>query len=334
MIETLVEHLRNRRIVTLAGAGVSTESGIPDYRGPGSVGRTRKPMTYQEFVGREAARVRYWARSAVGWPRMAAARPNPAHHALARLEEAGLARGIITQNVDGLHHAAGSRRVVELHGALARVICLDCGHASSREDVQRRILQENSEWAERLGLSETALATDLETAAETARATEGSRVASAGREHSEPAGPSPSRTSTKADAVESAPDGDAELPAEAIESFRVPVCEACGGVLKPDVVFFGENVPRERVDEAWRLYAEGDVLLVVGSSLTVYSGRRFIDRAQEDGVPITVVNLGPTRADKVAAVKVDGRLGEVLPGVVDALLGSFDGPARGPMGQP
>lgn len=283
MSEKLVDLLRGRRIVALAGAGCSTESGIPDYRGPGSAGRVRAPMTYQEFVRGPDARARYWARSAVGWPRMAAALPNPAHFALARLEEGGVARGVITQNVDGLHHAAGSRRVVELHGSLARVVCMECGQTFDREAVQRRILEENAAWADRLGLLAVRVG-----AGET---------------------------------IESAPDGDAELPAEAVESFRVPECEACGGVLKPDVIFFGENVPRERVDEAWRLYAEADVLLVVGSSLTVYSGRRFVYRAQEDGVPVAIVNLGPTRADEVAAVKVEGRLGEVLPEVVDALVG-------------
>src|SRR5690606_15010355 len=270
--------LRGRRIVVLAGAGCSTESGIPDYRGPTAPQPPRKPMTYQEVVGSDAARVRYWARSAVGWRRMATARPNPAHYALARLEEGGVVRGIITQNVDGLHHAAGSRRVVELHGALARVRCLACGWRQPRAEFQERLVELNEAWAERL-----------------ARLAENRDVASA-------------------------PDGDAEIPDHALEGFRVPACEACGGVMKPDVVFFGENVPRERVDEAWRLFEEGDVLLVVGSSLTVYSGRRFVYRARETGVPIAVVNLGPTRADEMAAAKVEGRVGEVLPAVAEALL--------------
>jgi NAD-dependent SIR2 family protein deacetylase len=274
----LVDLLRGRRVVVLAGAGCSTESGIPDYRGPQSAGRVRKPMTYQEFVGSDAARVRYWARSAVGWRRIAEARPNPAHHALARLEEGGVVAGIITQNVDGLHHAAGSRRVVELHGSLSRVRCLGCQATLSRGEYQQRLEALNTDWSARLA-----------------------RAAASG-------------------ALEVKPDGDAELPAWALEGFRVPACEPCGGIVKPDVVFFGENVPRERVDEAWRLFEEGDVLLVVGSSLTVYSGRRFVLRAQQDGVPVAIINIGPTRMDDAAAVKVEGRVGEVLPVVAEALL--------------
>ena len=266
----LLDLMRGRPAVVLAGAGCSTESGIPDYRGPGS--RPRTPIQYGEFVRSEAARVRYWARSAVGWTRFSAARPNAAHRALAELEEAGAVRGVITQNVDGLHHAAGSRRVVELHGSLAAVRCLGCGEGGARDDFQRRLLALNAEWAARLGGE-----------------------------------------------AEPAPDGDAELPAWAVESFRVPACERCGGVVKPDVVFFGENVPAATVEEAWRLFEEGGVLLVAGSSLHVYSGRRFVYRAQKDGVPIAVVNLGPTRADEMAAVKVEGRLGQVLPQLADAL---------------
>jgi NAD-dependent deacetylase sirtuin 4 len=269
-LEPLLDLLRGRRAVVLAGAGCSTESGIPDYRGPNAT--PRKPIQYQEFVRSEAARVRYWARSAVGWPRFSAARPNTGHYALAELEEAGAVRGIITQNVDGLHHAAGSRRVVELHGSLAAVRCLSCGEWSRRNDWQNRLLAMNDDWSQRLRGE-----------------------------------------------VEQAPDGDAELPTWAMEEFRVPACEGCGGVIKPDVVFFGENVPAERVEDAWRLFAEGDVLLVVGSSLTVYSGRRFIYRAQQDGIPIAIVNIGPTRADEMAAVKVEGPLGAVLPQLADAL---------------
>jgi NAD+-dependent protein deacetylase sirtuin 4 len=277
-LDALLDLLRDRRVVVLAGAGCSTESGIPDYRGPEGSLRVRKPMQYQEFTRSEAARVRYWARSTIGWPRLAAARPNAAHHALARLERDGAAGGVITQNVDGLHQAAGSRRVVELHGSLAAVRCLECGRDERRDRFQERLRVLNARWEARLH----------------------------GRA---PAG-----------AVRSAPDGDVELPSWALESFRVPGCEACGGVVKPDVVFFGENVPRERVEEAWRLFAEADVLLVVGSSLTVYSGRRFIYRAQEEGVPIAIVNIGPTRADEVAAVKVEGALGRVLPALAEALL--------------
>jgi NAD-dependent deacetylase sirtuin 4 len=269
-LEPLLDLLRGRRAVVLAGAGCSTESGIPDYRGPDS--KPRAPIQYGEFVRSEAARTRYWARSAVGWTRVSAARPNPGHFALAELEAAGAVRGIITQNVDGLHHAAGSRRVVELHGSLASVRCLQCGDVSPRGAFQERLLAGNAEWADRLRGE-----------------------------------------------VEQAPDGDAELPAWAMEAFRVPACEACGGVIKPDVVFFGENVPKEWVEDAWRLFAEGDVLLVAGSSLTVYSGRRFIYRAQQDGVPIGIINIGPTRADEMAAAKVEGPLGRILPRLAEAL---------------
>jgi NAD-dependent deacetylase sirtuin 4 len=271
-LEPLLELLRGRRAVVLAGAGCSTESGIPDYRGPDA--KPRAPIQYGEFVRSDAARVRYWARSAVGWPRFSAARPNAGHHALAELEVAGAVQGIITQNVDGLHHAAGSRRVVELHGSLAAVRCLGCGGVSPRGTFQERLLAGNAEWAERL-----------------------------------------------TGAVEQAPDGDAELPRWAMEAFRVPACETCGGVIKPDVVFFGENVPAERVEDAWRLFAEADVLLVAGSSLTVYSGRRFIYRAQQDGVPIGIINIGPTRADEMAAAKVEGPLGRILLRLAEALRG-------------
>ncbi|HET7228736.1 MAG TPA: NAD-dependent protein deacetylase [Longimicrobium sp.] len=269
-LDALVGLLRGRRTVVLAGAGCSTESGIPDYRGPEASQRPRTPIQYQEFVRGEAARVRYWARATAGWPRIALARPNAGHHALAALERAGVVAGIITQNVDGLHHAAGSRRVVELHGSLASVRCMACGAAVPRDDFQALLL---------------ALNPDLAAFAE----------------------------------VRAAPDGDADLAADALERFTVPDCAVCGGVMKPDVVFFGENVPRELVDEAWSLFGEGEVLLVAGSSLTVYSGRRFVYRAREQGVPVAVVNLGPTRADDVAAAKVEGRLGHVLPHLARAL---------------
>jgi NAD-dependent deacetylase sirtuin 4 len=274
-LRPMVDLLRGRRVVVLAGAGCSTESGIPDYRGPEGSLRTRSPMQYQDFVRSEGSRARYWARSAVGWTRFSAARPNAAHNALAALEDAGVVRGIITQNVDGLHHAAGSRRVVELHGTLGAVRCLECGDVMARHEYQRTLLDLNAGWAARLS----------------------------------------------ADAVETAPDGDAELPDAALDRFRVAPCVACGGVIKPDVVFFGENVPRERVDDAWSLFAEGDVLLVAGSSLHVYSGRRFIYRAREVGVPIAIINLGPTRADEMAAVKLEARLGDALPQLAEALAG-------------
>ena len=278
-IEALAALLRARRVVVLGGAGCSTESGIPDYRGPEGSLRARRPIQYQEFLRSEATRARYWARSAVGWPRMAGARPNAAHAALARLEEAGLVRGLITQNVDGLHQAAGSARVLELHGSLARVRCLACAALVDRDDFQGWLRVANPEWSARV-------------------------LAPSGGVDGEVA-----------------PDGDAEVEPGALDRFRVPPCPVCGGMLKPDVVFFGENVPRERLSEAWHLFDQGDVLLVVGSSLTVYSGRRFVLKAQERAVPVGIVNLGPTRGDDVAAAKVDGRLGLVLPRLTEALLG-------------
>lgn len=274
---TLLDLLRGRTIVVLAGAGCSTESGIPDYRGPDGSLRKRAPIQFGEFVRRPEARARYWARSAVGWPRFSATRPNPAHRALAALEAAGIVRGVITQNVDGLHQAGGSRRVVELHGSLAFVRCLDCGRRVPRDAFQRRLVAANHRWTERL------------------------------------------RRDLGNDAVESAPDGDAELPEAAVAEFRVPGCAGCGGVMKPDVVLFGETVPRDTVDAAWRLFDEADALLVAGSSLAVFSGRRFAYRARDRGVPIAVVNLGPTRADAFAAARVEGRLGTVLPRVAREL---------------
>ena len=267
--DDLVRLLDGRRTVVLTGAGCSTESGIPDYRGPETRRRARNPVQYRAFIDDAEARVRYWSRSAVGWPRFSKARPNPGHHALARLEQAGAVSGLITQNVDRLHHAAGSRRVVELHGALADVQCLDCRTRECRHVLQRRIEALN------------------------------------------PDGVTP--------AAELAPDGDAEL-ARSDTAFRIPTCAWCGGVLKPDVVFFGESVPRDRVDAAFALMDEAEALLVVGSSLAIFSGYRFVLRAERVGVPVAIVNLGPTRGDAKARVRVDARSGEVLPRLADALV--------------
>jgi NAD-dependent SIR2 family protein deacetylase len=220
------------------------------------------------------ARQRYWARSMLGWPRFSAAAPNEGHRAFAALEQRGLLQGVITQNVDRLHHAAGSRRVVELHGALAEVVCLGCGRLEARASLQARLTLLNPRW--------------------------------------------------ESDA-ELAPDGDAEL-AE-VDGFRVADCLACGGVLKPRVVFFGENVPRPVVDGAFALLEEGDALLVVGTSLTVYSGFRFVRRAAERGVPVVILNLGPTRGDGLATVSIDAPVGTALPTLVAALVPSAGGPA-------
>jgi NAD-dependent deacetylase sirtuin 4 len=274
--DALLSLLEGRSVAVLAGAGCSTESGIPDYRGPNGSLRRRQPMQYKEFTGSPEGRARYWSRSVVGWPTFASAAPNAAHRALAELERHGLVTGLITQNVDGLHHAAGSRAVVELHGSLARVRCLACDRLVSRADVQRQLVSLNREWLGALG-----------------------------RRSGSP--------------VRSAPDGDAELSPEAAAGFRVPECASCGGLLKPDVVFFGESVPKARVDAAWDQLARADVLLVVGSSLSVYSGRRFLYRARETGVPIAIVNVGPTRGDALARVKVEERLGTALPRVLARL---------------
>lgn len=283
-LDELAGLLAGRPFVALVGAGCSTESGIPDYRGPGSERTPVRPIMYQEFVRSAGTRARYWARSAVGWQRVAGARPNPAHRALADLEASGAMPGVITQNVDSLHARAGSRRVVELHGSLSEVRCLDCGTRESRALMQKRLLEMNPAWAEHVR-----------------RSGGGPRA-----DHEMPA----------------TPDGDAAVPDELTHGFEVPGCRACGGVLKPDVVFFGENVPAHVVEAAWDLYAEADAVLVVGSSLTVYSGRRFVERAARDGRPVAVVNLGPTRADERAAVRVEGRVGEVLPRLAGMLTAS------------
>ncbi len=272
MIDPLLELMRDRRTVVLAGAGCSTESGIPDYRGPEGRLKARRPVQYGEFVRSETNRRRYWARSTIGWRRVHDARPNPAHGAIAALETAGLVGGVITQNVDGLHHAAGSRNVIELHGSLAHVVCLACGDRTTRSHMQGRLEAENRGWVAGVDVR-----------------------------------------------PESAPDGDAELEPDRYEGFVVPGCARCDGVLKPDVVFFGENVPKKRVADCWSLIEDAEVLLVAGSSLTVYSGRRFVYGAAERSLPIGVVNLGPTRGDRYAAAKVAGKLGEVMPRLAEAL---------------
>ncbi len=265
----LVRLLRGRRIVVLTGAGCSTESGIPDYRGPGTLARARNPIQHMEFLSRPEVRARYWARSLIGWPRFSVARPNTAHHALAAMERDGHALGLITQNVDRLHHAAGSMRIIELHGALAEVRCLSCGEREPRAELQERLLALNPGFVEHQ--------------------------------------------------VELRPDGDAELPVEAVRSFRVAGCTRCGGAMKPDVVFFGDNVPRPTVDAAFSMLEEGDALLVVGSSLAVFSGYRFVLRAAERHMPIGMINIGESRGDELADVRVEARAGEVLPQLVEAL---------------
>ncbi|HUJ26291.1 MAG TPA: NAD-dependent protein deacetylase, partial [Myxococcales bacterium] len=247
----------------------STESGIPDYRGPLSRARPRNPVQIQEFVRSPDARRRFWARSTVGWARFRDAQPNGGHRALAALEAAGFVRSVITQNVDRLHARAGSGAVIELHGALHRTRCLGCGDRASRDDLQARILASNRGFA-----------------------AHGARLA---------------------------PDGDVDLPDEVVARFEVPACAACGGVLRPDVVMFGEAVPRDRVERAFAEVDAAGALLVVGSSLAVFSGYRFVLRAHERGLPIAIVNLGETRADGLATLRVEGRAGEVLTSVARAL---------------
>jgi NAD-dependent SIR2 family protein deacetylase len=255
--------------LVLTGAGCSTESGIPDYRGHTASRRSRSPLQYGEFVGSAAARQRYWARSTLGWPALSRAQPNPAHHAIAELERRGLLTTLITQNVDRLHHKAGSRAVIELHGALSDVKCLSCGCIEQRSTLQSRLLEENPGWL--------------------------------------------------ASAAVLAPDGDAELPPEVTRAFRVIGCEQCGGTLKPNVVFFGENVARPIVERAYAEVEAAGALLVVGSSLTVFSGFRFVKRAFEQARPVVIVNIGASRGDALAKVRVEARAGEFLPVLVAAL---------------
>ena len=264
----LVDLLSARRFVALTGAGCSTESGIPDYRGEGRTG-PRNPIQHDAFMKKADVRQRYWARATLGWERFSGAEPNAAHRALAVLEEAGPLAGVITQNVDRLHQRAGSRRVVELHGALAEVACLRCGGGEPRHELQARLLAANPGWLE--------AATDIQ------------------------------------------PDGDADLDAERVARFQVVTCRLCDGDLKPDVVFFGGAVSERTLTAAWDLFAQAEVLLVVGSSLTVYSGFRFVRRAQEQAVPIALVNVGPTRADDIATVKLSAPVGTLLPRLLAAL---------------
>ncbi|MFF5079049.1 NAD-dependent protein deacetylase [Actinoplanes sp. NPDC000266] len=250
-------------VVVLSGAGLSTDSGIPDYRGPSGSARRSTPMTYQTFTRDPIARRRYWARSHLGWRTIGEARPNDGHRAVARLQEAGAVQGVITQNVDGLHQAGGARDVVELHGNLARIVCLDCGDLTPRSHMAARLDEANP------------------------------------------------RFEGVATAINA--DGDVELDDAELDGFAVVDCTACGGMLKPDVVYFGETVPPERVSRSFGLVAAARTLLVLGSSLTVMSGRRFVLRAVKDGIRVAIVNRGVTRGEPYAGVVVDAPLGIVLP---------------------
>ncbi|MFJ7214869.1 NAD-dependent protein deacetylase [Amycolatopsis sp. NPDC098790] len=261
-LDELADVVARREVAVLSGAGLSTESGIPDYRGESGSLRKHTPMTYDEFVTSADGRQRYWARSHLGWRTIARADPNDGHRAVAALRDGGYLGGVITQNVDGLHQAAGTADAIELHGSLDRVICLDCRRTSPRAELDRRLRAANPDFG--------GAATRIN------------------------------------------PDGDVELPEDVVRRFTPVPCVACGGVLKPDVVFFGENVPRPRVEQCYRLVDEAGALLVLGSSLTVMSGLRFVRHAAAAGKPVVIVNRGETRGDRHASLRVDLPLGQAL----------------------
>ncbi|MDI9952313.1 NAD-dependent protein deacetylase [Rhodococcus sp. IEGM 1305] len=269
MFARLIDVLGGRRLCVITGAGISTDSGIPDYRGPDSP--PRNPMTYQQFTGDPDFRRHYWARNHLGWRHMDAARPNTGHRALAGLERAGAASAVITQNVDLLHTKAGSRRVIDLHGTYAQVRCLTCGTLISRATLADRLERANPGFAE---------------------------------------------TVAAAQGVEIAPDADAVITST--EHFRMVDCETCGGLLKPDIVYFGESVPKPRVAAAYDVVDEAEALLVAGSSLTVMSGLRFVRHAAKRGIPIVIVNRGATRGDEFATLTLHAGCSEALTALLDA----------------
>ena len=266
----LISVLAGQRVAVLTGAGLSTDSGIPDYRGPDSP--PSNPMTIRQFTSDPMFRQRYWARNHVGWRHMDATLPNAGHRALAMLEHAGVVTGVITQNVDLLHTKAGSQTVIDLHGTYARVVCLDCGHTMTRATLAERLEALNPGFVER---------------------------------------------AEKVGGIAVAPDADAMVTETS--SFRYVDCPVCGGMLKPDIVYFGENVPKERVAQAISLVDGADALLVAGSSLTVFSGLRFVRHAAAKGKPVAIINRGPTRGDHLANVKVDGGCSELLALLADEL---------------
>lgn len=285
----------HRRWFVLTGAGCSTESGIPAYRDETGAWRHKPPIQLQEFVGSERVRRRYWARSFVGFPRVARALPNPAHHALAQLELQERVRLLVTQNVDRLHQKAGSRNVLDLHGQLAWVACLGCRAQIERERVQEWLAAHNPQLSALGG-----------GASEARNAGGREAVPDAGT----PALERPERAL--------APDGDAQLEVT-LDDLQVPPCPSCGGMLKPDVVFFGETVPPQKVRDSYAALEEADAVLVVGSSLAVFSGYRFVRRAAQLNKPIVVVNSGTTRADRLAQLKLGGSCGVVLSDAVRLL---------------
>jgi len=266
---SLESFVRNApRLFVLTGAGCSTASGIPDYRDQNGAWKHRPPVQFLDFIGSEATRQRYWARSLVGWARVSRAQPSRAHTALSELEGRGAVKTLVTQNVDGLHQKAGSQAVIDLHGRLSEARCLSCSTLVSRATIQDQLVSLNPRWA-RMNAAD-------------------------------------------------APDGDAQLEGP-FDDVVVPACPACGGVLKPDVVFFGENVPKARVADCYSALADADGVLVVGSSLMVFSGYRFCLAAAELGKPLAVINRGTTRADPLAQVKVEGDCGDILDHLVDQL---------------
>ncbi|MBL7548292.1 NAD-dependent deacetylase [Frankia sp. AgB1.9] len=308
------------RVAVLTGAGISTESGIPDYRGPsGAPRRNHTPMTYQQFTGDPEFRRRYWARSHAGWRHIAAAPPNAGHRAVAALERAGLLAGIVTQNVDGLHQAGGARDVIELHGNLARVLCSDCGDVTARVELAARLAAANPTFRADVVDSGVSGAEEPATADEPVLADEPVPFG-----ESVPDGRSDPDVRVNPDGRVNPggrvnPDGDAVLAEAQISRFVMVGCLRCGGRLEPDVVFFGATVPRGRVDAAMDVVADSRLLLVLGSSLTVMSGYRFVLRAGQLGVPVAIVNQGPTRADARADLIVDAPLGEILPALAARL---------------
>lgn len=282
-LATFIRH--HPRLFVLTGAGISTASGIPDYRDAHGQWKRPPPMTLQAFLATPAARQRYWARSYVGWAMMGQARPNAAHRALADLQRAGWVSQLLTQNVDGLHDAAGSWGVIDLHGRIDTVVCLACGARTPRAVLQQRLGEANPGWLAR--------------------------------------------------PLTFAPDGDADLAEADIAGFCVPACGDCGGLLKPDVVFFGEQVPRGRVQAGFDALERSDAVLVVGSSLMVWSGLRFVEAAHRAGLPVAALNLGRTRADALLAVKIEAGATDVLPRLPALLPPSgqrHHGDAQSPLG--
>jgi NAD-dependent SIR2 family protein deacetylase len=257
------------RLFVLTGAGCSTDSGIPDYRDQDGNWKRKAPLSHQDFLRSDHLRRRYWARSMIGWRLLSEASPNAAHYELAEMERTGYVHQLVTQNVDGLHQRAGSKRVIDLHGRITQVLCLVCGALHPRAEIQALLEAANSEWLDLSG--------------------------------------------------NSAPDGDADVEPDALEDIRVPDCPHCGGLLKPDVVFFGDTVPKERVSAAMMALEESAAMLVVGSSLSVFSGYRFCLRAKELGRPIAAINLGHTRADEFFAIKVKRSCGETLASLAEHL---------------